>query len=118
MVWKGEIRVSAFSLFLLSLCLCFLCLTDGWAEEGTQQGLVALYRLDEGDGSVCHDGSGNRHDGKIRGALWVKGQKGVALDFDGIDDYVDCGDSEKLRVEGALTLTVAFHFSQPDAGEG
>jgi uncharacterized YccA/Bax inhibitor family protein len=40
------------------------------------------------------------------------------LDFDGIDDYVDCGDSEKLRVEGALTLTVAFHFSQPDAGEG
>jgi len=105
---KGErfLSVSTFPLPLFSLCLCFLCLTDGWAEEGTQQGLVALYRLDEGDGSVCHDGSGNRHDGKIRGALWVKGQKGVALDFDGIDDYVDCGDSEKLRVEGALTLTV------------
>ncbi len=30
----------------------------------------------------------------------------MALDFDGVDDYVDCGDSEGLRVNDALTLTV------------
>jgi len=33
---------------------------------------VALYKFDEGTGSVLKDSSGNGHDGKIEGAKWVR----------------------------------------------
>ncbi len=33
---------------------------------------IALYHMDEGEGDVLKDSSGNGHDGKITGAKWVK----------------------------------------------
>ncbi len=33
---------------------------------------LALYHFDEGSSDVLHDSSGNKHDGKIVGAKWVK----------------------------------------------
>lgn len=87
-------------------CFCLICSVNARVEDEDRQGLIAWYRLDEGRGSVCHDFSGNRYDGKIKGGVWVKGQKGGALDFDGMNDYIDGGDSEKLHVDGALTLSV------------
>jgi hypothetical protein len=46
-------------------------------------GLFAHWKFDEGTGDVINDSSGNRHNGKIEGATWVKGQIGGALHFDG-----------------------------------
>src|SRR5262249_585297 len=33
---------------------------------------IALYHLDEGEGTVLNDSSGNRHHGEIVGAKWVE----------------------------------------------
>jgi len=74
--------------------------------EGSDKSLVAYYDFSEGAGTTLQDKSGNKNDGKIFGAAWVKGQSATALDFDGVDDYVDCGDNERLRVNGAITITV------------
>jgi hypothetical protein len=49
------------------------------------RGLLAYWNFDEGSGSTAHDTSGNGLDGTIYGATWTTG----ALDFDGVDDYVD-----------------------------
>ncbi|MCS7187422.1 MAG: DUF6067 family protein [Armatimonadota bacterium] len=75
-------------------------------QTGGDDGLVTHYDFSEGSGTTLHDKSGNKNDGKIVGAAWVKGERATALDFDGADDYVDCGDNERLRINGALTLTV------------
>ncbi len=39
---------------------------------GTETGLVAYYRMDEGSGSIAYDNSQNSNDGTITGATWVK----------------------------------------------
>ena len=87
----------------LSLSLLFLLTTNLKASE---RGLIAYWDFDEGSGNVAKDKSGNGNDGKIFGAKWVKLQKGYALKFDGIDDYVDCGNDKSLDIRNAITLEV------------
>jgi hypothetical protein len=62
-------------------------------DPGTD-GLVASYSL-EGD---VLDASDNMLDGLIMGdPNFVEGVVGMAIDLDGIDDYVDCGTNEELN---------------------
>ena len=67
-------------------------------------GLVAHYDFSEGVGTVLHDRSGNGNDGTIVGAQWITRRSGYCLEFDGIDDYVDCGHGASLDLTGAVTL--------------
>ncbi len=57
----------------------------------SEAGCVLLLHLDEGEGSVAHDSSGEGNDGTISGATWTEGRYGGALSFDGVDDHVDLG---------------------------
>ena len=52
----------------------------------------AYWKLDEGSGNTAFDSSGHGYDGTIYGATWTTGYSGYALNFDGIDDYVDFDD--------------------------
>jgi len=56
------------------------------------EGLVEYWTLNDGVGSVASDSSGNGNDGTLTNmdpaTDWVLGQVGIALDFDGVDDYV------------------------------
>jgi len=70
------------------------------------EGLVAHYTFDEGSGALVKDQSGKGHDGKIKGAKYVKSPRGHALSFDGKDDMVDFGNSTSMMVEGSMTLMV------------
>jgi len=56
------------------------------------------------DGETVYDISGNGNDGTIHGANWTTGKFGSALEFDGVDDYVYCGNDESLRPSDAITL--------------
>ena len=57
----------------------------------------------------AHDWSGCGHDGACHGTELVKGKAGNGLEFDGVDDYVECGRSERLDAmpEGTLALWVS-----------
>ena len=59
---------------------------------------MGIWLLDEGSGDTAYDSSGNDHHGTINGAQWVDGKFGGALSFDGQDDFVDCGNTELLRI--------------------
>lgn len=53
--------------------------------------LVAYWPMDEGSGTIVNDASGHGLNGTISGAIWtdsVYDYLGSALDFDGIDNYV------------------------------
>ena len=69
-----------------------------------QDGLVAHWDFNEGQGDALHDRSGNGNDGTIHGAQWVKTNDGYALAFDGVDDYVDCGNGPSLDITGSITV--------------
>lgn len=50
---------------------------ESWVPD---EHTIALYRFDEGQGSVLHDLSGHGYDGKILGAQWIKaGESNPAL---------------------------------------
>ena len=52
--------------------------------------LVGYWAFDEEKGDAAKDYSGNGNDGVLKGGPgWVSGQFGTALDFDGVDDYVE-----------------------------
>lgn len=56
------------------------------------RGLVACYLLNEGAGTRIMDISG-KYDGTLTNMVlpWVGHKYGNALNFDGVDDFVDCG---------------------------
>lgn len=84
--------------FCLVLILVLLC-------NGTNAsaGLVGYWNFEEGIGTVAHD-SANNSDGNIYGASWTSGKVGNALNFDGINDYIDVGDIPILDISSAITL--------------
>lgn len=63
-----------------------------WLEPN----FIGWWELDESEGDTAYDSAGN-NDGAITGATWTSGQIGGALEFDGANDYVDCGDSSSLE---------------------
>jgi hypothetical protein len=65
---------------------------------------VAHWTFDEGTGTIAHDVAGMNH-GAVHGTTWTSGKIGGALGSNGVDDYVDCGNSLLLAPE---TLTLAF----------
>ena len=72
-------------------------------DYGNFSSLVLWLKFDEGSGNVAYDYSGNGNNGYIYGAGWVDGKVGKALDFDGVDDYVNVsnfiGSFNQLTIE-------------------
>jgi len=71
--------------------------------EEDDDGLVAHWKFDEGDGSVAYDSAGD-NDGVVYGAQWADGILGGALEFGGASDYVDVASSEELKLNSAGTV--------------
>ncbi len=79
-----------------------LCLSVAWvfalgfagsaAVQGRDDSLIGWWKFDDGLGTVARDASGRGRDGTLRGEpTWVIGRVDGALQFDGIDDYVEVG---------------------------
>jgi len=65
---------------------------------------VASWSFDEGSGTTAYDSSGNGNNGTlVNGPTWTTGKVGGALNFDGVDDYVDL-------VTGPILGTSNFTF--------
>lgn len=73
---------------------------DDWptlAQPGpvdVNEALAAWWKLDEGTGGIAKDSSADARDGVILGPAWVVDDpnRGAALAFDGVDDYIDLPD--------------------------
>ena len=88
------------------------------AAPDTTSGLVAHWKLDEDQGTVATDSSGNGNDATFQmrvddanGAplgvapAWVAGKLGGALKFDGLGGYLAAPDSASLDISGELSIT-------------
>ena len=76
--------------------------------------IVGIWLLDEGDGIDVRDLSALEHHGTIAGEPeWVDGRSkdaGTALTFDGVDDHVDCGNTEDMNLD---IFSVSFWVNIP-----
>ena len=71
-------------------------------------GPVAHWKFDEGEGTKAFDSSINRNSGTLTGAshlpTWTSGKFGSAIEFDGVDDYVNVGNDSGLNIANAITI--------------
>jgi len=65
---------------------------------------VLYLPFDWDDGSYARDRSGYNNHGTIYGAAGVGGKIGMALTFDGVDDYVEVADDPTLDIVDAITV--------------
>ncbi|MHC4499936.1 MAG: LamG-like jellyroll fold domain-containing protein, partial [Planctomycetota bacterium] len=70
-------------------------------------GLISWWQFEEGGGTTAYDSFGG-NDGTIYGANWTSGMiRGSALDFDGVSDYVDCGNDDSLKIDVSNGISLA-----------
>ena len=95
-------------------------ITDSQGETNSNS-LQACYNFNEGTGTTAADSSGNENNGTIDGATWAAGKYGNGLSFDGVDDYVDLGntDIENNGYENnGLTIALWFRADNFDINDG
>ena len=69
-----------------------------------KDGLVSYWSFDEIKGDTVKDVLG-KSDGTMKSdTKQVNGKIGKALEFDGVDDYVDCGNDASLNITDALSI--------------
>ena len=75
---------------------------------GAPGGLVGWWRLDETAGATAADASGNGHSGTLvnmdPSSDWGAGRVGGALDFDGVNDFVQVANDAALTPANAITV--------------
>ncbi len=77
--------------------------------------MVGYWKFDEGEGTTASDSAGTNH-GTIYGPQWVDGHEGNALDFDGVDDYVNLSNPSSLQPSGAYTISAWVYREGDGAG--
>lgn len=60
--------------------------------------------FNEGSGNKINNKTDNLNKGTIYGANWVNGKKGKALQFDGVDDYIEIPHSNMLNLSKGMTI--------------
>ena len=93
------------TLFILTVIVVFACYTNQAEAKLVEKGLVSYWSLNEIKGKTVPDDWGE-NDGTIEGAEIAKGKYGNALQFDGQDNYVNCGNDESLDITDAISIVV------------
>ncbi len=83
-------------------------------KQASNQGLVGYWSFNEGTSTTVGDSSGKGNMGTLTnfalsGATsnWTpSGKKGSALDFDGVDDYVELGSNNALNPTEAISISL------------
>ncbi len=68
------------------------------------------WKFDEGQGNIAYDSSGHNYNGTINGATWTSGNSSYALDFDGVNDYVDLDEYAQNYLGFNKTDDLIFDF--------
>ena len=77
----------------------------------------SYWKFDECSGDIAYDSSGHGYDGTINGATWIGGGSDCALEYDGLDDYVNFSDhAEGILFNNTDDLIITFIFESTGHG--
>jgi hypothetical protein len=80
------------ALAVVIICILFFSMFSVFTPRAiaTGESPVGYWKFDEGSGTTALDSSGNGNTGTLmNGPQWIDGKIGKALQFHGIDDYVE-----------------------------
>lgn len=81
-------------------------------------GLVFGAHLDERSGNIATDFSANANHGTIHGCTHLPGIIDYALSFNGVDNWVDCGNDAAFNITKAITICSHIYFTGQSAWHG
>jgi hypothetical protein len=81
-----------------------------WAGRSYADGMVSSWAFNEDAGIVAHDSVGSNN-GTLNGPVWTSGVTGGALQFDGNNDYVNCGNDASLNITDNITISAWINGS-------
>lgn len=73
--------------------------------------LKGCWPLDENTGTITMDYSSHKNHGTLVGPSWTTGLFNSALAFDGIDDYVKCGNAPSLNPLNQITVEAFIRWT-------
>ncbi len=80
------------------------------------KGLIGAWPFNDGTGLKTWDYSGNANKGTLEGgATWAPGRRGWAVNCDGVDGRIDCGNAAPLDQIGNGDFSVVFRMKSKDA---
>jgi hypothetical protein len=98
---KVEVLIYLVSFVLLLGVFCDVVSAD------IKSDLVSYWKLDDGSGTIAKDSAGS-NDGTLKGdAHWAEGWVIGAVELDGNDDYVDCGEGTVFNTVCRDEITLA-----------
>lgn len=95
---------------LVSLMAVFLLVILPGSADIDPENIMGMWLFDEGKGGVATDSSEQGNDGEIHGAKWVDGKFGKALEFDGVDNWVEVPHSQTVGFKAGTSFTITLHF--------
>jgi len=104
----------ACSLIAMVVLLIAGIMTNLSYAEVDPETVVGMWLFDEDAGNIAVDSSGNGRDKPLmNGPVLADGKFGEALEFDGVDDYIDCGPDEALKPQ-QFTVIAWFYTRKLD----
>lgn len=97
----------------LFLVIATFCTIQGFCQSSIKEGLIAYYPFD----GNAKDESGNNHNGLVQGATLCAdryGRKNKAYEFNGINDFIDIGNS--LLNQNSSFFTIGLWFKTNYSG--
>jgi len=103
-------------LILLALALS-VALTS--VAKAVDPDLMGWWKLDDGSGTRASDSSDQGNHGTLQGnPQWVLGRLSQALQFDGVDDFVEVPHDVSLTADTEVTLMAWINTSRHNSGGG
>ena len=103
-------------LFLVSFILLLSMFCD-IANADIKSDLVSYWKLDDGSGNTARDSVGSNDGTLVGDAMWAEGWIIGAVELDGDDDYVDCGEGNVFNTVCRDVITLAAWVkTNPDVG--
>jgi len=96
-------KILIFALITLFIRVGITSNIAGNVDDSVEGGLVACWHFDEGNKNIAYDSCGNNN-GFIYGATWTNGISRLALELDGINDYISIPESNSLDITGNITI--------------
>jgi hypothetical protein len=96
---------------LRQLSIAGLICSSLLSAQPPTSGIIGYWNFDQGSGTALTDQSSGGNSGTISGATWTSGVHGNGLSFDGVNDYVNLGNSGTLNAQTEMTISVWVYIT-------
>ena len=100
----------------LASLIAFWLIAPHTSANIDSKNIMGMWLFDEGKGDIATDSSDQGNDGEIHGAKWVDGKFGKALEFDGVDNWVEVPHSPTVGFKAGTSFTITLHFKGSKVG--